>query len=73
MTHEESTRIRSSVREQWRLRLSEEAQRDVGGFDPIQLGMKLARLLDDHADDIERDIAAEIEAVQIRLAGREGE
>jgi DNA-binding PadR family transcriptional regulator len=64
LTPAEQDQIRASVREKWRQRLIEEEQKN--DLDPIALGMRVAKALDDYAEEIDQDVAAEIEATDAR-------
>jgi hypothetical protein len=63
MTEEE---IRSHIEQQWREALIAEEARKIVPFDPVLLGQRVAAALADHREEIEEEIACEIESVRNR-------
>jgi len=70
MTGAEKTRVREGVVEQWRVVLAAEGHTCVSPYDPVALGVFVAKGLEYHADEIEREVAEAIEASEMRQAWR---
>lgn len=66
MTNEEKDKIRATVYDQWRLRVIEEEQAKLTLFDPIVLGINVAKALETYKEEIEADISEAIEAAETR-------
>jgi hypothetical protein len=67
LTAERIEGIRTSITNEWRAVLSD----SIDTSDPIEAGRQLAELLHAHKDEIEAEIAEEVEAARERQSWRE--
>ena len=66
----DAAKIRSAIIERWRERLREEEEMKQTSFDPIALGIAIARALETHKDEIDEEITEAIAAAAERQSWR---